>query len=208
MMPGNIHYVFKDYLNLLRLNWPIFNDALTDRYSYRLNQDSPNMGKGCDNVLLEASDYVHLFGHNLVVVCIAGLCILLTWLVLTLKDRFQHKLPSAVRRRCPKGNHEPQANNFALRFFYEFFLEVSICAMINLAHLDFSSFSHGAHWIMSFTVGIVILVYLIWLFSLFYKNGPFLSGFYKRGTFLESFWVARPFDTTFSAQLGLEKLTE
>ena len=34
-MPGNVHYVFKEYLNLVRLNWPALNDALFDRYSYR-----------------------------------------------------------------------------------------------------------------------------------------------------------------------------
>ena len=32
IMPGNLHYVIKQYLDLLRLNWPALNDALFDSY--------------------------------------------------------------------------------------------------------------------------------------------------------------------------------
>lgn len=35
LMPGTVHYVFKDYLNLVRLNFTILNSAFIDRYSYR-----------------------------------------------------------------------------------------------------------------------------------------------------------------------------
>ena len=32
-------------------------------------------------------------------------------------------------------NKEPQWNNFALRFFYELFLEFCICALVNIAYM-------------------------------------------------------------------------
>ena len=35
VMPGNVHYVLKEYLDLVRLNWPALNNALFTRYSYR-----------------------------------------------------------------------------------------------------------------------------------------------------------------------------
>lgn len=57
MMPGNVHYVFKEYLDLLRLNWPLLNNALFDRYNFRIK----GYEQGFYNVFLEASDYVHLF---------------------------------------------------------------------------------------------------------------------------------------------------
>ena len=178
MMPSSVHYFFKDYLDLIRLNWTWLNEALTDRASYHLKQESSNSNDGYYNIYLEASDYVLLFGQNMVVFCYVGLFILSIWLGLALKDRFRHKLPSAWRRRLSKGKLEPQANNFALRFFYEFFFEICICAYINLAHVDFSSFSNGMQWIMSLAFGTTILVYVGWLLSLFCKNGPFLEGFY------------------------------
>ena len=35
LMPGAVHYVFKDYLDLVRLNWPALNMAISNRYSFR-----------------------------------------------------------------------------------------------------------------------------------------------------------------------------
>jgi len=38
---------------------------------------------------------------------------------------------------------EPYANNFALRFFYELFLDICICVLVNIALIDFEDFSPG-----------------------------------------------------------------
>lgn len=39
-MPGNVFMVLKEYLNLVRLNWPALNDALYDREAFRKFVDS------------------------------------------------------------------------------------------------------------------------------------------------------------------------
>lgn len=83
-------------------------------------------------------------------------------------------------------------SNFALRFFYQFFFEMCLCVLINLLAMDFSSFSPGVQWITSLLVGIGIVLYVGWLVSLFFYNGPFLAGFYQKGTYFKSFWMARP----------------
>jgi len=200
-MPGNVHYVFKDYLDLVRLNWPALNLALDDRSSYRQETQSSKYF----NIFLETSDYVYLFAPNLVLVGTAGLAVLLVWISLALKDnmRVKHRLPglSFFRKK-----HEPQANNFALRFFYEFFFEICLCALINIAAMNFSGFMEGLQWAICLMICVGIFAYLAWILSLFCKNGPFLDGFYTKGTFLESFWMARPFDTAFNAQHKLEKM--
>ena len=75
-------------------------------------------------------------------------------------------------------------NNFALRFFYEFFLEFCICCFIQLALVDFDYTSPGFQWILSFILLLGITIYVGWLISLFFKHGPYLEGFYRRKTAL------------------------
>ena len=127
---------------------------------------------------------------------------LVAWAGLAVKDRMKHRHRYA-NRPFFKKKHEASCNNFALRFFYEFFLEISICVLINITVTDFSTFSSTSQWLISFVALIVIIGTCCWLVSLFCKNGPFLKGFYDKGTYLESFWEARPFDTTFNATSSL-----
>lgn len=201
MMPGNAHYVLKEYLDLVRLNWPTLNNALYDRYTYRQS----GYERGFYNVFLETSDYVHLFAQNLVIISFAGILILVTWIGLAVKDylgakgKFQHI-------KIFRKQHEASANNFAMRFFYEIFFEVCLCLLINIAIVDFESFPSGVQWLTSVLVLACIVAYIAWLFSLFFKNGPFLEGFYEPGTYMAASWMARPFDTNFRAQNKLKKL--
>ena len=48
--------------------------------------------------------------------------------------RIKHRLPSML---LPK--HEEFVSNFAIRFLYEMYLELAICAMISLSLSDTSS---------------------------------------------------------------------
>lgn len=34
LMPGNVHFIFNRYLNLVRLNWPYLNNLLRESYDY------------------------------------------------------------------------------------------------------------------------------------------------------------------------------
>ena len=128
-----------------------------------------------------------------------GLLIILTWIGLAIKDFVSSKRNTNLATSTQSRQFEPSANNFALRFFYELFFEFSLCALINIGLVDFSSFTAVVQWLTSIIVSLLILAYLVWLISLFFYNGPFLANFYNRGTFLQSIWMARPFNTKFDA---------
>lgn len=78
-MPGNVQYVLKEYLDLVRLNFPAMNAALSDRYSYR-QPDQMAQNPYSVNIFLETSDYVYLFAQNIVIIFTVGFCILVTWI--------------------------------------------------------------------------------------------------------------------------------
>ena len=141
----------------------------------------------------------------LVLVSLAGAVMLTVWLGVAIKDRYVGRDHRFRDWTLFQARHAPSASNFALRFFYEFFLELCLCVLINLAVRDFSSFSSGVQWLLSLCVATGVVAYCGWLISLFFYNGPFLKNFYKKGTLLRSTWSARPFSTDYRAQLKLEQ---
>ena len=56
-----------------------------------------------------------------------------------------------------------------------------------------------AQWVLSLIVAVGIVVYIAWLVSLFFYNGPFLEKFYDSGTWFQSHWMARPINDKFHA---------
>ena len=88
LMPPSVWYVFKQYLNLVRLNWPALNehiDETHDVYNYSLDQ-------GNYSIYLKEMDYDHLFGRNLVIVISSGLAIGIAWGVMAGIDYYFTKL--------------------------------------------------------------------------------------------------------------------
>ena len=142
LMPPSVFYVFKRYLNLVRLNIPYFNDA---------NKSEVDISD-----YLKSSDYDHLFARNLPLIITALLIFI--WALC----------------RIFRKEKEPLLCNFALRFFYEIFLEVCICSIINLTEKS------GFQWVLSFISLIGILVFIGFLISLFFYNGPYIKGFYNK----------------------------
>lgn len=132
-----------------------------------------------------------------------GLLIILAWISLALKDHLGSKPKYANKSKFYRQKHEPSANNFAIRFFYEMFFEFCLCVLINIRIIDFTSFSPSVQWLTAIIVCGLIVAYVVWLISLFFYNGPFLVNFYNKGTFLRSFWMARPFNTKYDARKKL-----
>ena len=86
--------------------------------------------------LLKACGYEHLVAHNLMLVFAAVALIAITWILLAFKDLIGVLIKS--RRPFMRKRHGKWCNNFALRFFYEFFLEFCIVLLINLSVIEFS----------------------------------------------------------------------
>ena len=98
-----------------------------------------------------------------------------------------------------KKRHGRWCNNFALRFFYEFFLEFCIVVMINLSVLDFSEFSPSFSYLSSLALILLIAGLTIFVVSLLFRNGPYVPGYYQKRTAWNRFWGVRPVDPDFDA---------
>ena len=208
-MPPSVFYTFKKYLHLVRLNWPALNEDIEENFSVFDYQDE----QGLYSAYLRASDYVHLFARNTVIIICSALVIFAVWAIVGILDRvavkrkkngqYRHSWSSY---RCFRSRNEPYVNNFMLRFFYELFLEICICALVNIALTDFDDFSPGLQWIISCIVLGGIFVYLCWLISLFCCKGPYLDGFYEKGTAMSYFWSTRSVNMKYNASEKLKKI--
>ena len=82
--------------------------------------------------------------------------------------------------------------NFGLRFFYEFFLEVIVCVLINF-------FSYGAQaneswflWSLNLLLGLSVLAFIGFVVRLFFKGGPYTTpSSYKKDSLKASIWGKR-----------------
>lgn len=79
-------------------------------------------------------------------------------------------------------------NNFMVRFLYEAFFELMICAFINVTNQEVGGL---VWWVTSLAVIIVSSFVLLAVFSLFCINGPYVRDTYAKGSFMASFWGPR-----------------
>lgn len=75
--------------------------------------------------------------------------------------------------------HEEFVSNFAIRFLYEMYLELAICAMISLSLSDTSSEIAGLQWIVSVVTIATLFSLLIFLVLRMFHKGPFIRGYYQ-----------------------------
>ena len=74
-----------------------------------------------------------------------------------------------------------------MRFFYEFFLEFCICAILQLTIIEkFNEFWPTLWYVIAAGVCLAILALIAFVLSLFVHGGPWISGFYNRSTALKS----------------------
>ena len=79
-------------------------------------------------------------------------------------------------------------NNFMVRFTYELYFELMICAFINVSSLSGGSIFW---WTFSLLVILVGVCGLLVFASLLCSNGPYIDGTYAPNSFIESFWGVR-----------------
>jgi len=150
---------------------------------------------GAFHELLRECGYEHLLAHNMMLVFAFIALILLTWIFLAIKDLFGHITKS--KWHFLQLRHEKLCNNFALRFFYEFFLEFCIVIFINLSVADFSEVIPSISYAMSILVLICAVGLIIFIITLLCCNGPYVSGYYKKNTALKDTWAIRQVDPNF-----------
>ena len=79
-------------------------------------------------------------------------------------------------------------NNCMVRFFYEAFFELMICAFINVTNQQLAGM---AWWVTSLAVLVTAFFAMLAIISLLCHNGPYVRDTYAKGSLLWSFWGAR-----------------
>jgi len=108
----------------------------------------------------------------LVCLCTA-VVIALVWLITAFcKNYSRGVVQGESQQQNYRSRAEPFMNNFMIRFLYEIFFELAICAMIN-----FSDQKAGgvAQWMISLATLITLGGALLTIMSLFCRNGPYIK---------------------------------
>ena len=74
--------MFKQYLHMVRLNWPALNEKVDFEYDSKDYADD----EGLFSIYLRASDYEHMFARNLLVILSCTAVILIVWVTLAIID--------------------------------------------------------------------------------------------------------------------------
>ena len=136
-MPANLHYFFKKYLNMVRLNVKSFNEALEEREreSGLENYALASNPEGLYTPLLNECGYKHVFSRNLIVVLFFGVIFCVIACGLASYDFFMtRRLPKQKAHR--RFAHAAWMSNFTLRYVYEVFFEVFLCMLIHTTTVD------------------------------------------------------------------------
>ena len=126
-IPANLHYFLVDYLSLIRLESGMLGSSVDawqkerSHENYKLVIDKDSSYSGLHNMC----GYKHAFSRNLIIVIFVAMALLLIIVGIYLCRLIRST------RRPPR--HAVTTMNFGLRFVYEFFLEICICVVINLA---------------------------------------------------------------------------
>ena len=133
--------------------------------------------------------YKHAFSRNLILVIAISLVLILVMSLLSLVDLLTKRKGN---RRCFVF-----AFNFNLRFVYEFFLEICLSAMIHIASKSASKETESSPealflWMTALVILLAMSALVIFTFSRFFWNGPFVSKSYRSGSLCESWWGLRP----------------
>ena len=179
MMPANLNQFLQGYLDFVRLNmikglsWDLEDNFDASRKFWASNDIENHQVYSNNNTLLQLCGYGNLFVNNTVVILCLLTLVGLAWLLLVFKDR-------VFRKGTQSRRTEVFISNLALRLFYFCFLELTICVLISLQYpADFSSTMAGLQWITSIAVLILLIIFVSFIVSKLFRNGPYVDGFYK-----------------------------
>ena len=170
-LPSNAHYFLLNFLGLVRFNF----ESLTSQ----IDTISGNVDEA--KLLNADSGYAHLrsngyhmsFFRNMLlllsIACIIGLVWLISAILQSVRAKTQQEGQNGQQSK------EASANNFMVRFLYEIFFELMICAFINVTNQEVAGM---VWWIVSFAVIVVSIFSLLAIFSLFCFNGPYVKDTY------------------------------
>ena len=192
-LPANAHFFFLNLLQVVRWNIAAVNSSLNDLSSHlaELQMVDDESSSFSDRLFLFG--YSVNFGQNL----LFGFCILsimlMVWLLL--------KVHSWVSKAKKVTSRASTMTNFLVRFLYEAFFELMICAFINLPGLKQVPGS-SVWWAISLGIAIAGIATTVLLFSMCVRGrGPNVRDTYEQGTLLKSFWGVRELDRSLKQEI-------
>lgn len=135
---------------------------------------------------LRATGYHFSFVRNLMMVITIAAVIALVWLITAILKFVRDK--ASPNERSSRRTNEAFMNNVMIRFFYEVFFELIICAFINVTNQDGAGI---VWWITSLALIIFTVFTTLAVMSQLFFNGPYVRDTYARSSLLSSFWGVR-----------------
>lgn len=138
---------------------------------------------------MRATGYHFSFVRNLLFVLSVAALIGLVWIITAILNKVKDK--ASVQngsRAARRTSSEAFMNNMMVRFFYEAFFELVLCAFINLTNQEAAGI---VSWITSLAIIITAVFATMTVMSLLCFNGPYVRDTYARSSLLSSFWGVR-----------------
>lgn len=128
----------------------------------------------------------------------------ITVILQVVKNKTYQGTAAADIRQTSSIVSEVKMNNFIVRFLYEVFFELMICAFINLTDVEASG---HAQWFASLAIIILGAMATLAIFCMFFANGPYVRDTFAPGSLLASFWGHRNLhEEVLKAALAQEEL--
>ena len=209
-MPGNVEYFLSDYLKIVRLRDPVYDqpaplitqDPASDeiessalRFLFDVTQalsesdedgtyDSQLQYHGAYNNRFRTNGYAQLLATNLVVYLWIALVIAILWALCELKDylvrRKQAGRPERKKTCCTR-RWAPFMSNALVRLTYVMFLEICLCSFLTVSYADMDGESGSAS-------GLQWFVALFTIFAIIALFAALVCLWFRRGPYIPGFY--------------------
>lgn len=135
-LPANAHYFLLNFLGVVRLNFELINSQI-DSVSEQMSESE--LLSSADSIYsahLRSSGYHFSFIRNMLLILSIAVVIGIVWSVTAIFNIVKNKSRSEEQQRRSKASNEAFMNNFMVRFAYEAFFELMICAFISVTNQE------------------------------------------------------------------------
>lgn len=164
-MPGNVAIFLLFLLDIARFNFIPYNQWILD------SRDAWQE-EGAFNEVFNQNGYTSYYCvPNLGLFFLMFVLFTVLWLIAHICDK--------VFARCGITNvyvnrpFEQILCNFNARFFFEAYLEIAICAAINVINLNANTSEAAFSSLMCVIFLCLLLSFYVWIFTLFFRGGPY-----------------------------------
>ena len=203
-MPANAHYFLINLLGVVRLHFDQMSAAIDNLDSKLKEYEILSDENSFFTASMNESGYHISFTRNTLFILTAIMLITLVWAMTAIVEWM------CCRRAVREGQRskltitkEVFMNNFMVRFLYEVFFELVLCALINLSASASSAPGGNGTWTLSMITLIVGTLTILAFSCLYLRNGPYLKDTYEKGRLCQSLFkgLGRPLSTELQSQV-------